>query len=492
MIKKNRGITLIALVVTIIVLIILATVSINMVVGENGLIRKAEQARDAYEESSKREEEGLDSMVEEYDYLMELRKLPKGPTGKPLVEGLTEIQKRTVKAEDENGKEVTVPKGFKVVPECGADVNDGIVIEDEDGNQFVWVPCTEEQYKKHEYHTKNIDDRDKNLADDGNGNWKTVDYRYYTDWTDEGGGDASSIKENGGFYVGRYEAGVPDNAPFSISKNNGNDLGYYTIEGVSHTFPTNYVNDNTTKARGSTADKDSIQGLKPVSKQGMQVWNYISQENAVTVSKNMYSGAESSYGVTSQLIDGIAWDRIVDWLGESYTNIAAESSTHGNYSNNPMELTENVLYAQHVYATVKNGQTGETGWIIANKYKKGQPKLGGETLTNYTAADYTNGDKYNSTTHTLSKKVELATGSVSDFKLKNIYDIAGNIWEWTTEAGYHSTSSPATTTGTKYAVSRGGSYNDGSSVDPISSRHGNAESTRATLYTGFRVMLYVK
>ena len=50
MIRKNeRGITLIALVVTIIVLIILATVSINMVAGENGLIKKAQQSKDAYE-----------------------------------------------------------------------------------------------------------------------------------------------------------------------------------------------------------------------------------------------------------------------------------------------------------------------------------------------------------------------------------------------------------------------------------------------------------
>ncbi len=68
--RKERGITLIALVVTIIVLIILATVSINMVVGENGLIRKAEQARDAYEESSKREEEDMGQIIDEMEILL--------------------------------------------------------------------------------------------------------------------------------------------------------------------------------------------------------------------------------------------------------------------------------------------------------------------------------------------------------------------------------------------------------------------------------------
>ncbi len=70
MINKNKGITLIALVVTIIILIILATVSINMVVGENGLIRKAEQARDAYEESSKREEEDMGQIIDEMEILL--------------------------------------------------------------------------------------------------------------------------------------------------------------------------------------------------------------------------------------------------------------------------------------------------------------------------------------------------------------------------------------------------------------------------------------
>ncbi len=67
---KEKGITLIALVVTIIILIILATVSINMVVGENGLIKKAQQARDAYEESAKREEEDMGQIIDEMEILL--------------------------------------------------------------------------------------------------------------------------------------------------------------------------------------------------------------------------------------------------------------------------------------------------------------------------------------------------------------------------------------------------------------------------------------
>ena len=65
--KKQKGITLIALVVTIVVLIILATVSINAVVGENGLIRKAEQAKELYNNSTIAEEEAMYTLMEEYE-----------------------------------------------------------------------------------------------------------------------------------------------------------------------------------------------------------------------------------------------------------------------------------------------------------------------------------------------------------------------------------------------------------------------------------------
>ncbi len=52
---NQKGITLISLVITIIVLIILATVSINMVVGENGLIKRTEKVAESYKITSERE-----------------------------------------------------------------------------------------------------------------------------------------------------------------------------------------------------------------------------------------------------------------------------------------------------------------------------------------------------------------------------------------------------------------------------------------------------
>ncbi len=489
MIRKNgKGITLIALVVTIIVLIILATVSINMVVGENGLIKKAQQARDAYEESSKKEVEGINTMLEEM-----MKETGIGPYGLPLVDTLgggssNVVLESTVDAEDVNGNRIVVPRGFFVRTDLGTKVNDGIVIEDKQGNQFVWIPCTEEQYKKHTYNTPSINDITGKREDDGDNPWKTYSYRYWNDWKEEGG-NVSSVANNGGFYVGRYEAGVPDNASFSINnESNKNTMTYYTN-----------INTNENKSKDVTTENGAK--LKPVSKQGMQAWNYISQTNAIEVSKNMYSGAESNYGVTSALIDGIAWDRIVDWLGDSYTNIASNSSNYGNYTDTTnITLEEGTLYAQHITATVKTEKTGTSGWIIAKKYKIGSQQLGAVELTEsntdetkkYVADDYTNGQNYNSENYTLSRRIEMATGVVDKFNLKNIYDIAGNMCEWTTEIGYHNTSSPATTTGTKYAVLRGGHFNGGSINGAISHRDGCYDATKSSVNIGFRVVLYIK
>ncbi len=480
MIKKNKGITLITLVVTIIVLIILATVSINMVVGENGLIKKAEQARDAYEESSKKEIEDLNTMLEEM-----MKATGKGPNSKTLVDTLTDIQTSTVDAEDVNGNKIVVPRGFFVRTDLGTKVNDGIVIEDDQGNQFVWVPCTEGQYKKHEYKTPKVDDTKESTPDDGNGNWRTYVYRNYVDWKEEGG-DVSSVTQNGGFYVARFEAGIPDNASFSINNESNEEMTYYT-------------SDATNGNKSKNVSQENGINLKPVSKQGMQAWNYISQENAVKVSSNMYNGEESNYGVTSQLMDGIAWDRTVEWIASERekASIVTDSKDYGNYTNNETQLAEDVLYAQHILAT-KNDNSKTTEWLIANKYKIGQPKLGAENLTNtegstkYNSADYTNGTSYSTTTHTLEKRIELSTGAVEQFKLKNIYDMAGNMWEWTTETGHHSTTDTNTTTGTKFVVLRGGSFTSEGTIDPVTYRYGKYTTTNIFVHYGFRVVLYVK
>ena len=128
---QERGITLIALVVTIIILLILAGVTLNIALSDNGLFSKAKKAADEYEQAQKEEEEILyefEDLIDEKD---------------TVVLKIGEIAEKTQKNNyiDNYGNKATIPKGFKVsVDPTEDDVTEGLVIKDEKENEFVWIP----------------------------------------------------------------------------------------------------------------------------------------------------------------------------------------------------------------------------------------------------------------------------------------------------------------------------------------------------------------
>lgn len=137
-----------------------------------------------------------------------------GPNGKPLVTVLTARQTNTVVAEDEFGKQVVVPADFKVRADLAKKVDEGIVIEDKLGNQFVWVPVDGKTIKYEQ-------DKSYNGADDKEHYYyheetnKTV---IYDDWEDNDR-NSQSVATYGGFYIARYEAGIPTSADFYPTNN---------------------------------------------------------------------------------------------------------------------------------------------------------------------------------------------------------------------------------------------------------------------------------
>ncbi len=470
---KNKGITLIALVVTIVVLLILAGVSITAVFGDNGIISGAQKAKDKTDEAIEQEQEDVGKLVNQLEEF-ERESLP--DTVKEA------IQKGTIftvnkQIKDENGKTMTVPKGFKVKE--GELIENGVVIADSEGNEFVWVPCTVGEYKKHDYEVEEIDDT-SNKADGENNDkgWNTRSYRLYSDWKDDEIDEEKnkkSVEENKGFYIARYEAGVPSNADFYVDES---------------TSDKSYKDAN---SKDTTQTKTG-ENLKPVSKAGNQCWNLISQTNAKEVSGRMYSG--ETYGVRSQLIDGTAWDTVVTWMSKdnNYKDIEKDSTSKGNYASstneNKLEVS-NTLFAEHLFK-YKKEDSSNVGWCIGKSYQYG-------TFTSGYTANWTdtNGDassKYNSysndtNTYKYNHYVEMATGASNNTKLKNIYDMAGNMYEWTTEYGYHNEQIG----GTKYAVLRGGSFHYTSDEGPVSFRYGLFSADNAGFPSfGFRVALYVK
>ncbi len=464
---KNKGITLIALVVTIIVLLILAGVSITAVFGENGIISGAQKAKEKTDETVQQEQEDVEELVNKLD---EVRRESLPDTVKEA------IQKGTIftvnkQIKDATGKTMTVPKGFKVKEE--ELIENGVVIADSEGNEFVWVPCTVDEYKKHEYNNTENDKgtyvEDTSESGETDAGWTTWYYRSYSDWKEETDEteNKKSVQNNGGFYIARYEAGVPKGASF-------------------------YVDALSNNKTYQTSKNDISGNIKPVSKKGVQSWNLIEQANAKTVSERMYSG--DTYGVRSQLVDGTAWDTVVTWMSKEYPGIEKESTTHGNYATNSEEKTkikeDNCLWAEHLYK-YKKSDGSSVGWCIAKNYQYGLFTSG--CIENWTDTTNDAADKYNSyssdtNTYKYNYFVEMATGASDNTKLKNIYDMAGNMSEWTTEYGYHGSE----TSSKKYTVLRGGSFDYGGKTAPISSRNGNNSAVNVNPLYGFRVVLYVK
>ena len=114
--REEKGITLVALVVTIIVLIILAGVTLNIVLDNDGIINKAKQAAEDYE-NAQREEQEILGQVE--NYIENAGKIA------PIPEGYTKSQ---ITTEDDIGEGLVIYE----IPE-GANVN-WTDEEDEKGN----------------------------------------------------------------------------------------------------------------------------------------------------------------------------------------------------------------------------------------------------------------------------------------------------------------------------------------------------------------------
>ena len=201
---KNKGITLIALVITIIVLLILAGVSIAMLTGSNGILTQASNAKQATEESTEKEKRQLSQVeasthLENYDYT------------------------------DVEGNTATIPAGFAVSNVEGENlVSKGLVIIGTTGNEYVWIPCTTDsndtnklQYKREETAwgieddsgTKAIKDEltltgvTPSEVEKGNGITTTV----LNEIVNQVKSEIASINANGGYYIGRYEAGRENN-----------------------------------------------------------------------------------------------------------------------------------------------------------------------------------------------------------------------------------------------------------------------------------------
>jgi len=239
-----------------------------------------------------------------------------------------------------------IPAGFKPIdegtaiwgdgttPPTAEAVNSGLVIENKDGSQYVWIPVDGVNVKLSRYTFSSYSGAKENqgnssIDNGGSGHFQETDVSHQGNTTAKDiEGFKTSVAQNGGYYIGRYEA--------SQGTNN-----------------------------------------KAVSKKDKAVWNRITQPNAAIACQDLYEGIESD------LINSYAWDTAIVFLQKN---------------DNRADKTKRYSLQTSLNTSLKN--TGASGDVICN-----------------------------------------------------IYDMASNCWEWTTE-----TYNPIDSYDYSSTVKRGGRY----------------------------------
>ena len=405
------------MVVTIVVLLILAGVTISLLLDENGIIKKSKDARREYGQAKANEQEDLSNLSDMID------EATAEPT--PKVNVNTKAgDNSTINGKKGNANNPTIPAGYipintetsnwgngKDAPSQDS-VKHGLVIKDEQNNEWVWVPVpdvtvmcdtlnnteytlcgtTGETAVKTKLYSKSgiisgktrttpgtstsgsYREPDLVVGDDGIG-YDAKDTYYKTIL-----GDTGTKEQLAQLFADEYKAMIE-----SVSKYGGFYIGRYELSGT--------VTEPTEKP-GKTLTKTDWYNLY----------------NACRSSK-----LQASDKVKTQMIWGCQWDVTMNWLissgAKTSDEVNKDSSTWGNYNN---------------YNAANNYTEGTAGY----EKNAGLPQN---------------------------------TGSSENWKANNIYDLAGNVWEWTQEAG-----------GTSRRAGRGGCYNLHGSGYPASNRANNS------------------
>ena len=357
---SKKGITLIALVITIIVLLFLAGISIATLTGDNGILTQANKAKTETEKSGAQENielevtrsygktgeidlnllnNNLKNNVKGLTYngvaISDTNKITRLPaivevdgykiqiSGNGTLKDLTEAKNVAEITDyvttdtlviDDYKNYLIVPEDFKIriddTTNNANTVNEGIVVEDRSGNQFVWVPVGDVktdstgttvniELKRYVFNSDGtVNEELTKLNPDDQLKTSSSDSYYYTEVLKDATTSNAHAKDieafvnsannNHGYYIGRYEAGVTNYDEVNIVTSNDNS-------------ETNWTGYNKV---------DGGEDLKLVCKTGQQVWNYVTQNKASELARNMYTGKKYE----SDLINSYAWDTTIVFI----------------------------------------------------------------------------------------------------------------------------------------------------------------------------------
>ena len=420
-IRKQKGITLIALVVTIVVLIILATVSILAVFGDNGIIARAQTAKDTHEEGKADETNTLDDYASYIGNYLDGKggnqggsDTPKDPTEKWNLDKVNKVK-------SEDNIVVPVPKGYTAsTVEGEKSVSSGFVIKEgsngaatEGINEFVWVPVG------------NISD----IYDEANNAGQLLNFGTSSSPKNPAVKRTYPTTQNSGY----REPDVVTYASSGSDSTSGSEYDAVSTN-LQQAGLLSTATASTLKTQLQNEFNEMIKSVKTYG--GFYIGRYetgnLSQSKAVVQKNNTDIGGQTWYtmykvcktikaneNVETSMIWGCQWDATLRWM---------QTSTNSEVANFPTNSEGKGNY---------HGTQGDTAKVIP-------------------------------------------TGSNSAYAVNNIYDMAGNVFDWTLEA-------PSATD----RVFRGGNSGNTASSYPASDRGFNSP-TYSDSRIGSRSTLYVR
>ena len=457
---KEKGITLIALVITIIVLLILSGVSIAMLTGNNGILTQAQRAKEATEAAAKVENSALSSL-EDYMITDGSYNKEKGVNEPRILSGMTEVM---FNLPEGSNKGTVIKSG-----ETGFDENnwydysgkidkEGKKIENrwanavtEDGSYWVWIPrfaykitytdakdkskggtidvkfllgTTDEYYTDDTKTTKATAQRAKSATEEVD---TTTDYYVHPAFTNEssiGYANGGWDKELTGIWVAKFEAGYAsgnNSAPVKASSANYSQTSSWTAAIEAGT-----KDDSSQPARnwldgiyGSTATSIKYPTFQPIT----YSMNYINVNDAYNVSRTLTESG-NIYGLSSSTTDSHLMKNS-EWGAVAYL----AQSKYGNNNNEPY-INNITLNSGSAKRTETAGKIGVNSVYAVTGVTTGTTNAGAsiKTLDNLT----TTGNTANNGTYTWDQ-IE-GQKSSSTLNMYGVFDLSGGVWERT--AGY--------------------------------------------------------
>ena len=277
----------------------------------------------------------------------------------------------TIQGADKSYNNPVIPVGFKAVetddaswgPYLPSGWDNGLVIEDRLGNQFIWVPVPCEEGTSGVDAIDNLMQNNREIYTVNEGELKILE----------------------------------DDVPLGIESEEADEIGKYgynykaeIIEQIEE-YQGFYI------ARYEAGRKDGILSVQ----EGLETVNMVTYNEARGMAESMY---RNPY-VISGLPTGVHWDLLSAWVAQEYgmDYIISTGKNDGNVSTNTFEFTGR-------YAEGPDFGSGE----LRGPYKYGE-----------------------NITKEVDQEILLTTGIVEEFKIKNAYDLYGNVWEYTTEHIIH-------------------------------------------------------